>query len=75
MGETAKKIGVSGLISYCDDLVRVLQNKKDINNLMLCTDNVELFQSSCDGDFSEVQTSLEGVPDDLWPGNYSGFGY
>ncbi|KAI3884959.1 hypothetical protein MKW98_002351, partial [Papaver atlanticum] len=59
MGETAKIIGVSGLISYCDDLVRVLQNKKDINNLMQYTDNVELFQSSCDGDFSEVQNSLE----------------
>ncbi|KAI3929392.1 hypothetical protein MKW92_019608 [Papaver armeniacum] len=59
MGETATKIGVSGLISYCDDLVKVLQNKKDINNLMQCTDSVKLLRSSCDGDFSEVQNSLE----------------
>ncbi|KAI3957546.1 hypothetical protein MKX01_001905 [Papaver californicum] len=46
MGDTATKICVSDLISYCDDLVRVLQNKKDINNLMQCTDNVKLLQSS-----------------------------
>ncbi|KAI3836774.1 hypothetical protein MKW98_005107 [Papaver atlanticum] len=59
MGETATKIGVSSLMSYCDDLVKVLQNKKDINNLMQCTDSVKLLRSSCDGDFSEVQNSLE----------------
>ncbi|KAI3886620.1 hypothetical protein MKX03_031141 [Papaver bracteatum] len=66
MVETATKIGVSSLMSYCDDLVKVLQNKKDINNLMQCTDSVKLLRSSCDGDFSEVQNSLEGVPDELW---------
>ncbi|KAI3994324.1 hypothetical protein MKX01_012581 [Papaver californicum] len=60
MGETATKIGVSDLISYCDDLVRVLQNKKDINNLMQCTDSVKLLQSSCDRDFSELQNFLVG---------------
>ncbi|RZC78104.1 hypothetical protein C5167_002285 [Papaver somniferum] len=59
MGETATKIGVSSLMSYCDDLVKVLQNKKDINNLMQCSDSVKLLRSSCDGDFSEIQNSLE----------------
>ncbi|MCL7030118.1 hypothetical protein MKW94_026391 [Papaver nudicaule] len=66
MGENVATIGVSGLISYCDDLVRVLQNKKDIGNVMQCTDDVKLLQSSCDRDFCEVQNSLAGVPDDLW---------
>ncbi|MCL7031176.1 hypothetical protein MKW94_008577 [Papaver nudicaule] len=60
MGETATTIGVSGLISYCDDLVRVLKNKKDIDNVVQCTDNVKLLQSSCDRDFCEVQNSLAG---------------
>ncbi|OVA10944.1 hypothetical protein BVC80_8193g4 [Macleaya cordata] len=59
MDDTALKIDVSKLISYCDDLVGVLKNKKDINNLMQSLEGVKLLQSSCEVDSSELQNSLE----------------
>ncbi|OUZ99158.1 hypothetical protein BVC80_9077g100 [Macleaya cordata] len=59
MGDTAIKIDDSKLISYCDDLVGVLSNKKDINNLMQSLEGVKLLQSFGEVDSSEVQNSLE----------------
>lgn len=60
MGDSYKTIDVERLISYSDDLVRVLKDKRDINNITQCLEHSKALRSSCDSDFSELQTSLQG---------------
>ncbi|KAM0991593.1 hypothetical protein TB2_009768 [Malus domestica] len=55
MGEAS---GILKLISYSDDLVKVLKDERDINNLAQCLQHGEALRSSCDSDFNEVQNSL-----------------
>ncbi|XP_068342218.1 kinetochore protein SPC24 homolog [Pyrus communis] len=55
MGEAS---GISKLISYSDDLVKVLKDERDINNLAQCLQHREALLSSCDSDFNELQNSL-----------------
>ncbi|CAN6576081.1 unnamed protein product [Malus baccata var. baccata] len=55
MGEAS---GILKLISYSDDLVKVLKDERDINNLAQCLQHREALRSSCDSDFNEVQNSL-----------------
>ncbi|KAM1597869.1 hypothetical protein PS2_032735 [Malus domestica] len=55
MGEAS---GISKLISYSDDLVKVLKDHRDINNLAQCLQHFKALNSSCDSDFNEVQNSL-----------------
>lgn len=55
MGEAS---GISKLISYSDDLVKVLKDERDINNLAQCLQHREALCSSCDSDFNELQNSL-----------------
>ncbi|KAM1087283.1 hypothetical protein ACFX2B_012678 [Malus domestica] len=55
MGEAS---GISKLISYNNDLVKVLKDQKDINNLAQCLQHCKALHSSCDSDFNEVQNSL-----------------
>ncbi|CAN6716525.1 unnamed protein product [Malus baccata var. baccata] len=55
MGEVS---GISKLISYSDDLVKVLKDQMDINNLAQGLQHRKAFRSSCDSDFNEVQNSL-----------------
>ncbi|KAF8364651.1 hypothetical protein HHK36_032384 [Tetracentron sinense] len=59
MEDLARKIDVEKLISYSDDLVEVLKNKKDINNLTQCLDEAQILQSSSQADSTEVQNFLE----------------
>ncbi|KAE8099132.1 hypothetical protein FH972_017136 [Carpinus fangiana] len=59
MGDSSKTIDVERLISYSDDLVRVLKDKRDINNITQCLEHSKALRSSCDSDFSELQTSLQ----------------
>ncbi|KAM1823340.1 hypothetical protein ACFX13_025981 [Malus domestica] len=56
MGEAS---GISKLISYSDDLVKVLKDQRDINNLAQCLQHRKALRSSCDSDFNEVQNSLQ----------------
>lgn len=60
MGDLSKKIDVEKLISYGDDLVAVLKDKRDVNNLTQCLENSKALCSSCDADFNEVQSLLRG---------------
>ncbi|KAM1090725.1 hypothetical protein ACFX13_018572 [Malus domestica] len=55
MGEA---FGISKLISYSDNLVKVLKNQNDINNLAQCLQHRKALRSSYDSDFKEVQNSL-----------------
>ncbi|KAM1197497.1 hypothetical protein ACFX2I_009072 [Malus domestica] len=55
MGEAS---GISKLISYSDDLVKVLKDQREINNLAQCLQHRKAFRSSCDSDFNEVQNLL-----------------
>ncbi|KAM2854986.1 hypothetical protein FF1_025361 [Malus domestica] len=58
MGEAS---GISKLISYSDDLVKVLKDQRDINNLAQCLQHRKALRSSCDSNFNEVQNSLQGL--------------
>ncbi|XP_009376404.1 kinetochore protein SPC24 homolog [Pyrus x bretschneideri] len=55
MGEAS---GISKLISYSDDLVKVLKDQRDITNLARCLQHYKALRSSCNSDFNEVQNSL-----------------
>lgn len=59
MGDSSKTIDVERLISFSDDLVRVLKDKRDINNITQCLEHSKALRSSCDSDFNELQTSLQ----------------
>jgi chromosome segregation ATPase len=58
MGDFSRKIDVDKLVSYSDDLVEVLKDKKDMNNFSQCLKQSNTLQSSCNSDFDEVQCSI-----------------
>ncbi|KAG8647788.1 kinetochore protein SPC24 homolog isoform X1 [Manihot esculenta] len=59
MADSSGKIDVEKLITYSDDLVAVLKEKRDINILTQCLDKSKALRSSCDAEFNEAQTLLE----------------
>ncbi|XP_021891030.1 uncharacterized protein LOC110809479 isoform X2 [Carica papaya] len=59
MGNFSRETDMEKLISYSNDLIEVLKDKKDINNLTQCLEHREVLQSSCDADFEEIQKSIE----------------
>ncbi|GAY32090.1 kinetochore protein SPC24-like [Citrus sinensis] len=58
MGESSRKIDVDKLISYSDDLVEVLKDKRDIDSLTRCLSQSESLESSCDADFNETLNAI-----------------
>ena len=54
-------IDVEKLISYNDDLVKVLKDKRDINNLTQCFQHLNDLHSHCDSDSKEVHRLLQGL--------------
>ena len=61
MGDLSKNMDIDKLISYSDDLVGVLKDKRDTNSLTQCFDNMKALRSSCDTDFNEVKSLLQGL--------------
>ncbi|XWS43882.1 hypothetical protein CRYUN_Cryun16bG0142600 [Craigia yunnanensis] len=59
MGESSRMINVEKLISYSDDLVKVLNEKRDINNLTQCFQQLNDLHSHCDSDSKEVHRLLQ----------------
>ncbi|XP_062095027.1 kinetochore protein SPC24 homolog [Humulus lupulus] len=59
MGDLSKNIDSEKSISYCDDMIRVLKDKREIDVLMQSFDNVKILQSSSLADFNEVQNMLQ----------------
>ncbi|TYI56038.1 hypothetical protein E1A91_D11G182300v1 [Gossypium mustelinum] len=51
-------IDVEKLISYNDDLVEVLKDKRDINNLTQCFQHFNDLRSHCNADSNEVHRLL-----------------
>ncbi|KAK9193579.1 hypothetical protein WN944_004276 [Citrus x changshan-huyou] len=58
MGESSRKIDVDKLISYSDDLVEVLKDRRDIDSLTRCLSQSESLKSSCDADFNETLNAI-----------------
>ncbi|KAH7553832.1 hypothetical protein JRO89_XS12G0063600 [Xanthoceras sorbifolium] len=59
MGELSRKIDVEKLVSYSDDLVEVLKDKRDINTLTQCLDHSKSLHSCCDADLNQLQSSIQ----------------
>ncbi|XP_043698518.1 kinetochore protein SPC24 homolog isoform X2 [Telopea speciosissima] len=53
------KLDTDKVISYGDDLIECLKNKRDLNMLRQSVDGVHMLQSSCETDFSEIKNLLE----------------
>lgn len=60
MGDFSQSVDVEKLISYSDDLVECLRGKRDIDSLTQCLEHSSALQSSCDADFGEVQSLVQG---------------
>lgn len=60
MGESSRKIDVDKLISYSDDLVEVLKDRRDIDSLTRCLSQSESLESSCDADFNDTLNAIRG---------------
>ncbi|TYH89659.1 hypothetical protein ES332_D01G278400v1 [Gossypium tomentosum] len=58
MGESTRMIDVEKLISYSDDLVEVLKDKRDINSLTQCFQHFNDLRSHCNADSNEVHRLL-----------------
>lgn len=65
MGNFSRNIDVEQLISCTDDLVRVLRDRRDLNNITQCLEHSKALRSYCDADFNEVQTSLQGYQEKI----------
>ncbi|KAG6697754.1 hypothetical protein I3842_09G217400 [Carya illinoinensis] len=59
MVDSSRNIDVEQLISYSDDLVRVLKDKRDLSNISQCLEHSKALRSSCDADFLEAQSLLQ----------------
>ena len=60
MGDSSKNFDADKLFSYSVDLVKVLKDNRDISNLTQCLENFKSLSSSCDVDYNEVRSLLEG---------------
>uniref|UniRef100_A0A2P2K1X2 Uncharacterized protein MANES_09G110000 n=1 Tax=Rhizophora mucronata TaxID=61149 RepID=A0A2P2K1X2_RHIMU len=60
MGDFAGKIDVERLVSYSDDLVAVLKDKKDVDKLTQCLEQFKVLKTSCDADSNEARSQLQG---------------
>lgn len=60
MGDISGNIDVDELISFSNDLVEFLRDKKDISNLNQILEHSKALQSSCAADFDEVHSLLQG---------------
>ncbi|KAB5520062.1 hypothetical protein DKX38_024381 [Salix brachista] len=61
MGDSSGKIDVEKLISFSDDLIDVLKDQRDINNLTNCLQQSHSLKSSCDAEFNDSKTLIEGT--------------
>ncbi|KAJ0983761.1 hypothetical protein J5N97_002117 [Dioscorea zingiberensis] len=59
MENPGKRVDIVKLISLGDDLIGVLNNKKDGDNLMQSLEGMKTLKSSCEMDSQEVQNLLD----------------
>lgn len=60
MGEKSPQTDIQKLLSYCDDLVGVLADKKDYNALNFCLELSKSVKSFSDSDFNATQIAISG---------------
>ncbi|CAO2820148.1 unnamed protein product [Amaranthus hypochondriacus] len=58
MGEKSPQTDIQKLLSYCDDLVGVLADKKDYNALNFCLELSKSVKSFSDSDFNATQIAI-----------------
>ncbi|KAK6943443.1 hypothetical protein RJ641_024545 [Dillenia turbinata] len=65
MGELSRNVDFEKLISYGDDLVELLKDKKDLNKLSQCVENSKSLRLSCDTDFDETLSLVQAIVDEI----------
>lgn len=58
MGDKSPQIDIKQLLSYCDDLVGVLRDKRDFNLLTYCVEHSNSIKSSSDSDFNSTHIAI-----------------
>ncbi|GMH25655.1 hypothetical protein Nepgr_027498 [Nepenthes gracilis] len=58
MGDAPRNFDLENLWSYCDDLVGVLRDKRDIRVLSQCLEYSNAIQTSSNSDFNDAQSSI-----------------
>ncbi|XLU54055.1 hypothetical protein S245_048703, partial [Arachis hypogaea] len=61
MVDPSRTIDVEKLISWCDDLVKILPDQHDIDNLALCLQRTTSLSSTCNSDLNHVRNLLQDV--------------
>uniref|UniRef100_A0A803MK49 Kinetochore protein Spc24 n=1 Tax=Chenopodium quinoa TaxID=63459 RepID=A0A803MK49_CHEQI len=65
MVDNSPQIDINQLLSYCDDLVGVLRDKRDFNLLTQCVQQSKSIQSSSDSDFNTTQIAISVIVDKI----------
>ncbi|XP_047334247.1 kinetochore protein SPC24 homolog [Impatiens glandulifera] len=60
MANSSKKIDLEDLISYSNDLIQFLKDKKDSSNLAQQSEQSKSLYSQCDNVFNDVQNLVQG---------------
>ncbi|CAA7394986.1 unnamed protein product [Spirodela intermedia] len=60
MGSSARRINVDKAVALGDDLIAVLNMKRESDSLMECLEGAETLRCSWEAEFCEVQSSIEG---------------
>ncbi|KAJ8618890.1 hypothetical protein MRB53_015076 [Persea americana] len=58
MSDSSRKMDADRLLSFSDDLIQVLKNRKDINALMRSLDDAKKLRSSADAELSDLHDQL-----------------
>ncbi|MED6164071.1 hypothetical protein PIB30_086206 [Stylosanthes scabra] len=59
MADSSRTIEVEKLISWSDDLVKVLQDQRDLDNLAMCLQRTTSLSSTCNSDLNHVRNLLQ----------------
>ncbi|KAK1398164.1 hypothetical protein POM88_008027 [Heracleum sosnowskyi] len=58
MGEASRSFDMKNLISYSDDLIKLLKSERDSTSLSKLLEQLNILVSQTDGDFKCVQSSI-----------------
>ncbi|MQL81576.1 hypothetical protein Taro_014028, partial [Colocasia esculenta] len=61
----SRRFNVERVFSLGDDLIAVLNMKREIDNLKHCLEGAEALHSSCEAEFHEVRSSLEAIRENI----------
>lgn len=61
MGGSARRINIEKAVALGDDLIAVLNMKRESDSLMHCLEGAETLRCSWEAECHEVQSSIEGL--------------